>query len=122
MKLKDDVELKEIKAMVGKKAYFRTATGPSLPHVIDSIEFTKEGIIFVLKREHVALVKRRKLAQVELIKESKESKKVVDIGPTAKKVVDESPVAKKIDPNEVAKALGAEPWTPKYDGLDGHNA
>lgn len=118
MKLKDDVELKEIKAMVGKKAYFRTATGPSLPHVIDSIEFTKEGIMFVLKREHVALVKRRKLAQVELIKESKEPKKV-DIGPTTKKMVDESPVTKKIDPNEV---LRVEPWVPKYDGLDGHNA
>lgn len=70
MKLKNDVELKDIKAMVGKKAYFRTAHGPSLPHVIDSIEFTKDGIVFVLKREHVALVKRRKLAQVELIKEA----------------------------------------------------
>jgi hypothetical protein len=119
MKLKDDVELKEIKAMVGKKASFRTARGPSLPHIIDSIEFTKDGIILVLKRAHVALVKRRKLAQVELIKEPK---KLVDIGPSAKKVVDIRSPDKKIDSNEVAKTISAEPWVPKYDGLDGHNA
>lgn len=69
MKFKDSVKLKEIKGLVGKTASFRTAHGPSLPHVIDSVEFTKDGIVLVLKRKHTALTRRRKLSQVELVKE-----------------------------------------------------
>jgi len=89
MKFKDNVKLKEIKALVGKKASFRTARGPSLPHVIDSVEFTKDGIVLVLKREHVALTKRRKLAQVELIKETVHRAPVEEaINPKAKKIED----------------------------------
>ena len=89
MKFKDNVKLKEIKALVGKKASFRTATGPSLPHIIDSVEFTKDGIILVLKRKHVALAKRRKLAQVELIKETVHRTPVEEaVNPKDKKIED----------------------------------
>lgn len=106
MKFKDDIELKEIKAMVGKKARFRTARGPSMPHIIDSIELTKDGVVFVLKREYEALVKRRRPEQVELIKE-KESKPAIE-KPKKNKKDEEAELTEKLKKLEEAKKLEEE--------------
>lgn len=77
-----------------------------MPHIIDSIELTKDGVVFVLKREYEALVKRRRPEQVELIKE-KESKPAIE-KPKKNKKDEEAELTEKLKKLEEAKKLEEE--------------
>jgi len=65
----DKQNIKSLQSMVGKVAKYRTALGMSVPHIIENIELHHDDIIFVLRRKHSSLLRKRKAALVEIIEE-----------------------------------------------------
>lgn len=69
MILNNDVKLETLITLIGKEAYYRAPRGRSLPHIIEAIELTVNGVVFVLKRKHSAVRHRSRPDHVDLAKE-----------------------------------------------------